>query len=163
MTSRLWFATLVPVLALAQSPGSVWKTWDVLEPDTCASVWLIKRYVDPGASFVFLPKGTPVDGRTFDTPDSKLRRYATASTYESVLREYRISDPVAIEIGTYIHEIEINPWARKSTSPSIEVENRVRDLTAKAANKEDLVTKVLSYFDQLDSELKTRSKPAGRR
>ena len=94
-------------LSAAQS-GSVWATWDVVEPDTCASVWLIKRHVDPKATFRFLPKGTPiVEGTAFDTPEAKFRRYATAATYESILKTYKITDPVAVRIGGRNHQFMI--------------------------------------------------------
>ena len=61
---------------------------------------------------------------------AKLRRYATSSTYGSILKEFRVTDRIALEIGTLIHEIEINKWARKSTAESIEVEKRVRRIVA---------------------------------
>ena len=156
----LLFVTGCAFLSAARI-GSLWATWDVVEPDTCASVWLIKRHVDPKATFRFLPKGTPiVEGTAFDTPEAKFRRYATAATYESILKAYKITDPAAVRIGTMIHDIEISPWARQSTSESIEVERRVREITAAAKDKGDLIEKVMTYFDQLATDLgKKRERP----
>ena len=154
------FAAACITIGAAQQ-GGLWTTWDIFEPDTCASVWLIKRYVDPKSTFRFLPKGTPiVEGRAFDTPDAKFRRYATAATYESILRSYKITDPVAAQIGTLIHDIEINRWARKSTSESIEVERRVREITAATHDTNELIEKVMTYFDQLAADLRKRRDPS---
>lgn len=149
----LFFATGWAFLSAAQN-GSLWVTWDVFEPDTCASVWLIKRHVDPKATFRFLPKGTPVvEGTAFDTPEAKFRRYATVATYESILKSYKIADLVAVRIGTLIHDIEVSPWSRPSTSESIEVEREVREVVAAAKDNNDLVEKVMTYFDRLAADL----------
>jgi hypothetical protein len=158
----LFLLTMLGAVAIPAQPlRSLWVSWDVFEPDTCASVWLVKRHVDPKAVFRFLPKGMPVtEGTPFDTPDAKLRRYATLSTYESILKEFKIEDRAAVEIGVMIHEIEIDRWARKSTAQSIEVENRVRQLIAAAKNHDELTEKAIVYFDQLAAEIGKR--PAGR-
>jgi hypothetical protein len=154
----LCLLTLLGAAAIPAQPlRSLWVSWDVFEPDTCASIWLIKRHVDSKAVFRFLPKGTPVtEGTPFDTPDAKLRRYAAFATYESILKEYKITDRAAVEIGAMIHEIEINQWARKSTAESIEVEGRVRQMIAAGNNPEELVERTLAYFDQLAAEIGKR-------
>ena len=155
--SQLLLALLGAPFVLAQAPQGLWVSWDVFEPDTCASVWLIKRHVDPKAVFRFLPKGTAInEGTPFDTPDAKLRRYATLATYESILKEFKIRDRAAVEIGAMIHEIEINKWARKSTAESIEVERRIRQMTAAAKNHEELIEKTNACFDQLAAEIRKR-------
>jgi len=152
----LLLATACAFLNAAQTT-SVWATWDVFEPDTCASVWLIKRHINPKATFRFLPKGTPIrEGTAFDTPEAKFRRYATAATYESLLGSYGITDRAAVRIGVLIHEIEINPWSRRSNSESIEVERRVREIVAVAKDNNDLIEKVMTYFDQLAADLAKR-------
>ena len=152
----LLFVMSCAFLGTAQT-NSLWATWDLFEPDTCASIWLIKRHVDTKATFRFLPKGTPiVEGTAFDTPEAKFRRYATAATYESILKSYKITDPVAVRIGTMIHDIEVSPWARPSSSESIEVERRVREIAASAKDKADLLENVMTYFDQLAADLGKR-------
>ena len=150
---------LLALLFAMQSASSqrLWVSWDTFEPDTCASIWLIKRHIDPTAVFRFLPKGTPVtEGTPFDMPDAKLRRYATSSTYETILKEFRVTDRTAREIGAIVHDIEINKWARKSTAELIEVEKRVRGIVAAAKSHTDLVENTLTYFDQLAAD--TRKK-----
>jgi hypothetical protein len=154
---KLPFFVTCCAFPIAAQTANLWVTWDVFEPDTCASVWLIKRHVDPKATFRFLPKGTPVvEGTAFDTPEAKFRRYAAASTYESILKSYRIADPAAVRIGTLIHDIEVSPWARRSTSESIEVELEIREAAAAATGNNDLVERVMTYFDRLASGMGKR-------
>jgi hypothetical protein len=61
-----------------------------------------------------------------------------------------------VEIGVMMHEIEINKWARKSTAESIEVERRIRQITAAAKNHEQLIENINAYFDQLAAEIRRR-------
>ena len=48
-----------------------------------------------------------MEGTAFDTPEAKFRRYATAATYESILKTYKITDPVAVRIGGRNHQFMI--------------------------------------------------------
>lgn len=155
-----FLALLLVVIVLGLSTvlatsDHVWSTWDSFEPDTCASIWLIKRHVDPDARFEFRPKGSALDrGKPFDTPDAKLRRYATAATYETILREYRISDRAASEIGRIVHDIEINAWNRTSTAESRDVERAVREIVAASRSHGELVDRTLAYFDSLATRIR---------
>ncbi|MBF0384611.1 MAG: chromate resistance protein [Candidatus Omnitrophica bacterium] len=98
--------------------GHLYSTWDVLELDTCASAWLIKRFIDKGAEFKFFPKGAIItEGTPFDTPDAKFRRTGNMSTFESLLAEYKIADKRLLELGEIVRALEINYWA---ASPSAE-------------------------------------------
>ena len=65
----------------------IFSTWEGFEADKCASIWLIKRFIDKNAVINFFPKGEIVkEGIPFDTPDAKFRRYHNMSTFESLLR-----------------------------------------------------------------------------
>jgi len=94
---------------------SSFSTWDVFETDKCASIWLIKRFIDPKAEIRFFPHGTSItEGISFDTPEAKFRRYATKSTYETLLEHYDLKDPRLKYIGRIIHDIEVNVWEKRS-------------------------------------------------
>ena len=122
----VWLFCLL-ILSL-QSQAGVWVTWYPVEPDTCASAWLIKRLVDRQAEFKFLPKGTPVEqGTAFDTPLAEFRRYHNLSTYGSIVRKYRIQDLAVLEIKKLIYDMEINKWDNKIHPDSVHTEITIRD------------------------------------
>ena len=54
---------LLMLVASASSAegGGLWASWDVFEPDKCASVWLIKRHIDPDARFRFYASGVHIE------------------------------------------------------------------------------------------------------
>jgi hypothetical protein len=70
-------------------------TWAGAEPDKGASMWLIKRYVSPNAEIRLIPVDTsPASGTAFDIPQARYRRTHRESTFESLLRDYPINDPI---------------------------------------------------------------------
>src|SRR4030042_5635946 len=62
------------------SPGPepnahIYASWDLMEFDKCVSAWLIVRFVDSDAEFVFHPQGTEVaEGVVFDVPGAEWSR-----------------------------------------------------------------------------------------
>ncbi|HDM77969.1 MAG TPA: hypothetical protein ENG51_16125 [Deltaproteobacteria bacterium] len=132
----------------------VFATWDSFEVDKCASIWLIKRFIDPSAMFQFHPKGTHItEGIPFDVPDGNLSRNATKSSFEVLLEHYRLNDPALKKIGQVIHDIEINSWGRKKYKESLKVERDIMDIiTRNHSDRDVLLEKAIKYFDQLYKE-----------
>jgi hypothetical protein len=129
--------------------GQVYSTWDVFEPDKCASIWLIKRHVDPGAVFRFYPRGEAIaEGIAFDTPDARFRRYHDRSTFETLLQHHNLDDPKARDLGRLMHDIEVNVWERKALGETREVEAALQRLLDDGT-PERMVALCLDYFDRL--------------
>lgn len=104
-------------------------TWESLEPDSWASVWLIKRHIDPNGKVVLRPTGAPAsNGVAFGLPGAKYQRTRDVSIYESLRLGYSKEDPALVEIGRIIHDIEIMPWAARTSAHSGTVEQAYRVL-----------------------------------
>ena len=129
----------------------VFSTWDGFEVDKLASIWLIKRFIFPGAKVHLYPKGEVIrEGIQFDTPDSKISRKYNSSTFESLLEHYRIGDEKLIHMGRLIHDIEINTWEPKIFQQSREIEIIIMDLLDRYGKNNELIIKRASlYFDEL--------------
>lgn len=97
-----------------QKGATQYATWPVWEVDRAASIWLIKRYVEPDAEFVFVNKGDSLDGFVpFDTPEAELRRQHNLACYQVILNKCGINDSRLTEIGRYVWDVEINYWGEK--------------------------------------------------
>ncbi|MHC4675450.1 MAG: chromate resistance protein ChrB domain-containing protein [Planctomycetota bacterium] len=128
----------------------IFSTWEGFEVDKCASIWLIKRFVDKAAIIKFFPKGEFIDqGIPFDTPDAKFRRYHNMSTYESILRYYKLNDPKVVYIGKIIHDIEVNVWERKQMKETHMVQREVNQIISNSSDNKDVIDKSIKFFDSL--------------
>ncbi len=81
-----------------------WITRDYVHLDRVASPWLIKRFVDPEASFMFLPWGEehqrPADAIPFALPGVELGAHdASGTTFQKILARYQLNDPALERMG----------------------------------------------------------------
>src|ERR1044071_6362789 len=76
--------------------------------DRCASAWLIKRFIDPEAEFVFVEGQTPEPGTIpFDMHGVEWGHHEDRCTFETITLLHRIEDPAVQEIGRIIHGADI--------------------------------------------------------
>jgi hypothetical protein len=133
-----------------QKDKHIFSSWDIFEVDKCASIWLIKRFVDKDAVFIFSSKESFVlKGIAFDLPDADFRRYHNMSTYQSILKHYKLSDPTLVKIGKRIFDIEVNYWGEKLFDDSKLIEAEVKNIFIENRDHKIIVGKSLVYFDRL--------------
>ncbi len=127
----------------------IFATWQGFEIDKLASIWLLKRFVAPGRAVIrFYPTGTmEMKGIAFDVPGARLRRYHSASTFETILKHYGIDDPKLVYMGKIIHDIEINIWQQKFIARTPEVQAALREIIEKGAGNNETVEEACRYLD----------------
>jgi hypothetical protein len=87
-----------------------WATRAGVHIDRAACAWLIRRYVDPDATFVFVtdPDQVPADATSFDMRGVELSHQHGDCTFETILRRYDLSDPVLWRIAEIVHEADLD-------------------------------------------------------
>jgi hypothetical protein len=77
--------------------------------DRAASAWLLRRFVDPDAEFVFVddPGDVPVDSTPFDMRGVELSHHGRDCTFETMLRHFGLDDPVLWDLGRLVHEADL--------------------------------------------------------
>ena len=75
-----------------------WVTRDHVHMDRIASPWLIRRFIDPGAEFLFVPFGRehplPADAIPFAIPGVEIGPCdESGSTFRKLMTKYEVSDP----------------------------------------------------------------------
>lgn len=85
-----------------------WVTRDFVHLDRVACPWLIKRFIDREAEFVFVPWGEeskrPADAKPFAIPGEPLGPHdAEGTTFSKLAKHYKIDDPSIAEIAKVIH------------------------------------------------------------
>ena len=87
--------------------GQTWVTRPDVHVDRIASAWLIKRFIDPKARFVF---GEPREGGgavSFDMFEGDYTHEGDRCTFETLLRSFGPKDDALAAIGEMIHDLDL--------------------------------------------------------
>jgi hypothetical protein len=86
-----------------------WATRRHCHVDRAACAWLIRRFVDPEAEFVFVddPDELPEDATPFDMRGVELSHHGDYCSFETFLKRYDLDDPVLWDIARIVHEADI--------------------------------------------------------
>lgn len=89
--------------------GRVWLTRPRPEIDRVGSAWLIRKFIDPKAKFVFESKRAP-NWRvlTFDMLDGDFSHDGDDCTFETLIRRFGIQDKAAWKIAEMIHDADLD-------------------------------------------------------
>ena len=86
-----------------------WATRRGCHVDRASCAWLIRRFIDPAAEFVFVddPDEVPTGATAFDIPGVALSHHEGDCSFETFLRVHKLADPALVEIGRIIHEADL--------------------------------------------------------
>jgi hypothetical protein len=86
-----------------------WATRPHCHVDRAASAWLILRFIDPEATFVFVedPDDIPPGAIGFDMRGVDLTHHNSNCTFETLLEYYDLTDEALASIGKIVHEADL--------------------------------------------------------
>ena len=87
----------------------IWATRRHVHIDRTACAWLIRRFIDPEAWFLFVddPDEVPADATPFDMRGVELGHRDGRCSFETILARYELHDPALARIGQLVHEADI--------------------------------------------------------
>jgi hypothetical protein len=91
-----------------------WVTRLYVHVDRTACPWLIKRFVDPKAEFLFVPvekieetvkkdKAIP-----YDAPGVELGHHGDKCSFDAIVEKYKIKDPAVLEVANIVRAADTN-------------------------------------------------------
>ena len=99
-----------PLEPVPRPRGATWVTRTGVHVDRIASVWLIRRFIDPRARFKFVPaKGyVPERGELrFDMYDAEFTHVGDRCTFEVLVERMALVDPALRAIGEIVHDLDL--------------------------------------------------------
>ncbi|MDB5972557.1 MAG: chromate resistance protein [Hydrocarboniphaga sp.] len=93
--------------------GRTWATRPGIRVDRMASAWLIQRFIDPAARFVFTDvfadEQAPPRARTirFDMSVGEFTHEGDHCTFEVLRERFQIDDPAVVAIARVIHDLDL--------------------------------------------------------
>jgi hypothetical protein len=98
-----------------------WITRSHVHVDRVACPWLILRFVDNEAEFLFVPanqvKKVAADTGAipFDTPDVELGHHEGRCSFESIIIKYELKDPALLRLSQIVHSADVAADIDKDT------------------------------------------------
>jgi len=88
--------------------GRRWVTRPRPHVDRIASAWLIKRFIDPEAEFLFSPpERFPADATPFDALGAEFGHQGEDCTFETVLKRCGLRDGRLAQLAEIVHEVDL--------------------------------------------------------
>jgi hypothetical protein len=102
-------ASEVPRLDRSRFRGRVWATRARPWVDRLASAWLIRRFIDPEARFLWLasPSDCPKRALGFDFDGATFTHVGARVTFETLLATFGLETPALLRVGTVVHAIDV--------------------------------------------------------
>ena len=90
-----------------------WITRSHVHVDRVACPWLIRRFVDNQAEFLFVPSSQvkkvaeETGAIPFDTPEVELGHREDRCSFESIMLKYELKDPALVRLSKIVHSADV--------------------------------------------------------
>ncbi|TMC31838.1 MAG: chromate resistance protein [Chloroflexi bacterium] len=91
-----------------------WVTRENANVDRIACPWLIKRFVDPDAEFLFVPAADVMataereQAIPYDVPNVELGHVDGRCSFEAIVRKYQLTDPALAGLARIVHGADVS-------------------------------------------------------
>lgn len=137
--------------------GRRWVTRPRPHVDRIASAWLIKRFVDPGAEFVFAaPDQVPGDAIPFDMAGADFGHHREDCTFETLVRRAGLRDRKLAILAEIVHEADLKDqkFAREEARG---IDLALRSLLSAIKDDHEALAHGLTLFDGLYATIGERA------
>ena len=92
-----------------------WITREKVKVDRVACPWLIKRFIDAHAEFIFVSAGQveakarELKATPFDIPGCELGHHGEDVSFDSFLKKYSLTDPALLLLGQIVRAADSHP------------------------------------------------------
>jgi rhodanese-related sulfurtransferase len=103
-----WIGAGGSVSAKPKGAATRWVTRERPKIDRIACPWLIRRFVDPGAEFLYVPASSvravaaERDAVPYDIPDAEFSHAGERCSFDAFIKHYRLNDPALDELAVIV-------------------------------------------------------------
>jgi hypothetical protein len=136
--------------------GKSWLTRPRPEIDRVGSAWLIRRFIDPRAKFVFaavVPSNRKV--LPFDMVDVEFSHHGDYCTFETLVRRFGIEDKAVRKIAEMIHDTDLED-EKFQRSECIGIDRVLKGWARQGLPDDEILRRGFECFDALHAFLQRR-------
>jgi hypothetical protein len=103
-----------------------WITRSHVHVDRVACPWLIKRFIDSEAQFLFFPKNIITDmaklegAIPFDAPGAELDHEGDLCTFDVIIKRYGLTDKALLRLAKIVNAADTNRLDQDPMAPGLE-------------------------------------------
>ena len=147
-------ATPIAQLDASHYQGRLWATRQRPWVDRLASAWLIRRFIDANAAFLWLetPADCPAEALGFDFDGAKFSHGGERVTFETLLMSFGLeANPALARMARIIHYLDIGGLP---VAEAAGLETLLTGMRASITDDDALLIAASATFDYLHSALK---------
>jgi len=143
-------------LDVKQYRGKTWLTRPRPEIDRVGSAWLISKFIDPKAKFVFAPTAQAIpEAIPFDMLDAEFSHHGNCCTLETLTKRFAISDKAVAKIGEMIHDADLDD-AKFQRVECVGIDRVLKGWAKQGLPDEEILRRGFECFDALYAFLQRR-------
>ncbi len=132
----------------AELKGKTWVTRPRPHIDRIGTAWLIRRFIDPGAVFVFTTGDAPEGAVAFDMAGADMSHHGENCTFETLLSVLDCPEKALRDIAEIVHEIDLKDGKfLRPEAPGIDA--LIRGVSARFDEDERVLQAGIDLFDSL--------------
>ena len=142
------FEQQIKVLFKQDFQNKIWATRKRPWVDRLASAWIIQKFVDPQAEFIWLehPDDCPKDALGFDFDHSKFTHINNLVTYEVLMHSFKLQNPALNKIAEIVHFLDVGG---NEPAEALGIEKILQGLRSTITNDDQLLQLSNHIFDGL--------------
>ncbi len=150
-------------LAIKNYQGRTWLTRPRPEVDRVGSAWLIQRFIDPKAAFVFAatPSEYP-EALPYDMAEVEFGHHGDDCTFETLLKRFGLEDPGLRKVAAVIHDADLGD-GRHGTQEGAGLLAVFRGWGLMGWTDADILSRGFDCFDALHRQLSSRTRRTGKK
>jgi hypothetical protein len=143
-------------LSIKHYQKRVWLTSPRPEVDRVGSAWLIQRFIDPHATFVFASDAAAhPEALPYDMVGVEFGHHGDDCTFETLIKRFTLDEPGLKKIAAIIHDADLGD-GRHGTQEGAGLLAIFRGWAQMGRSDHDILTSGFDCFDALHRQLSTR-------
>jgi hypothetical protein len=134
--------------------GKTWVTRPRPGIDRIGSAWLIRKFIDPKADFIFAPKPLGDSTIPYDMSDVEFTHHGEDCTFETLIKRFGIKNKSVLKISQMIHDADLEDGKFQRTE-CLGLDLIFRGFAHLGLPDEDILAKGLDCFDALYASQKS--------
>jgi hypothetical protein len=143
-----------PMLTAKKFAGKTWLTRPRPEIDRVGSAWLIRKFIDPRARFIF---GTDPakhrDAIPYDMFEVKFSHHGDDCTFETLVKRFGIADRAVLKIAEMVHDADLGD-GKFQTTGCVGIDLVLKGWAKSGLSDEELLERGGECFDALSQQLR---------